>query len=76
MGCNCNKQPTYPTGWRPVSRSQQEQQRNGTPTVDEAAKPASFTLLTASGERQVFGSRLEAEAARVRLGAGSILPST
>lgn len=60
MACNCKKVVRQPYGTRP--------------TKDETQKPAekpasqSFTLERRDGTTQAFGSRLEAEAARVRSG--------
>jgi hypothetical protein len=59
MGCNCGKRATPPPAETVVASGQLASQ--------------SFSFTPPSGPRQVFGSRLEAEAARVRAGgAGSI----
>lgn len=69
MGCNCGK-TTVPAGFgRPVPSTDAP----GPATDDDAGKSRQrFTLRTSSGRTQVFASRLEAEAARVRAGGGSI----
>mgnify|MGYP000911934271 CR=1 FL=1 len=56
--CNCGKtQPPPPPP----------------PPTETAAKTQSFSFIPPSGRTQVFGSRLEAEAARIRAGgAGTI----
>jgi hypothetical protein len=57
MGCNCGgKKPTSTRTTKPPTTGTTQQ----------------FTLTTTSGRVQSFGSRLEAEAARVRDGGGSI----
>lgn len=69
MGCNCGKM-TVPAGFgRPVPSTDAP----GPATDDDAGKGRQrFTLRTSSGRTQVFASRLEAEAARVRAGGDSI----
>lgn len=70
MGCNCGKM-TVPAGFgRPVPSTDAP----GPATADDDAGKGRqrFTLRTSSRRTQVFASRLEAEAARVRAGGGSI----
>lgn len=69
MGCNCGK-PTPPTGAKPKPGSDQ------TPAGGLAGQTQSFTLITSNGKTQKFqGSMLEAQAAIVRAGGGSIRPN-
>lgn len=71
MGCNCGKM-TVPAGFgRPVPST--DAPGPATDDGDDSGKGRQrFTLRTSSGRTQVFASRLEAEAARVRAGGGSI----
>jgi hypothetical protein len=73
MGCNCGKGKTtnanapkkpIPAGVAPNGK---------TPAIDAGGKPMkgvtqAFTLTSAGGRTQTFGSQLEADAARVRQG--------
>lgn len=80
MGCNCGKN-TPPAG------SQPPEQQAATAPVSEAARakagvsvPAtpvqqqSFAFTGRNGKTQTFGSKLEADAERVRSGGGSVRP--
>jgi hypothetical protein len=66
MGCNCGGRKT----------------REPAPPVDEKEQEASagltqsFTLQVPSGQRFVFGSRLEADAMRVRAGGQGTISAT
>lgn len=80
MACNCRKKGTPPTG-SGVSRAQQQAQRGGASTPPTGTPPKTsansgavqqFVLTTSSGRTMSFGSRLEANAARVREGGGTI----
>jgi hypothetical protein len=71
MGCGCGKKtppannqvPENPAPPTDGADAQISRQRGTTQT---------FTLQATSGRTQIFGSRLEAEAARVRQGGGMI----
>lgn len=74
--CNCNKGAQTPAGQQPAPA-----QPSGPTAESQAAATAnargvtqSFALQTSTGQRLVYGSRLEAEAARVRAGGGTIVP--
>lgn len=71
MGCNCGGR--RPTGWGTVPAAQQAKDADAIVKA-QAQKKASeeFVLRTTSGRTSVYGSRLEAEAARIRSGGGSI----
>ena len=84
MPCNCGKTrqvqpvrkpaqaPTPPV--QPRGEVQRLGQRPGTQA--SAARTETFTLVNGAGQRTTFGSRLEAEAALVRLGGrGRIVPT-
>jgi len=69
--CNCGKNRVKPLG------PSKAQKASGTPKKGNPVQPAkgrtqSFTLQARDGSTTVYGSRLEAEAARVRRGGGSI----
>ena len=70
MGCNCGK-TKRPAGMRKGNKKD-------TPNYPVPAKATgqrqSFRLTTTDGKTQTFGSRLEASAARVRAGGGTIRP--
>lgn len=66
MACNCGKRKKKPT--------QQGAAKPKPPTPADDAK-SQFMLITASGQMQRFGSKLEAEAANERMGAtGQVRP--
>lgn len=76
MGCNCKKNKTKPLGKAGVAGRK-------TTTVDNtsagiaarrqaAARATSYTLTRTDGRTEVYGSRLEADAARVRAGGGYV----
>jgi len=66
--CNCSKNRTsQATGFARPSRDAQNAQR-------DAAKRESHEFTAPTGEKKVVGSRLEASAARVRAGGGTIRP--
>lgn len=66
--CNCSKNRTaQATGFARPGREAQAAQRDG-------AKAQSIEFTAPSGEKKVVGSRLEASAARVRAGGGTIRP--
>lgn len=86
MGCNCSKNGS-PTGfaqqkpepWQ-LSDTAHEASRIGPePTGQGQPEPVgatqSFTLRTGDGRTQSFGSKLEADAARIRAGGGQIQPA-
>lgn len=86
MGCNCSKNKAQPTGFaRPSTATQDatraaagiqtpQPQASGTDTSTKGATE-SFTLQDRNGRTQSFGSKLEANAARVRAGGGTIRPA-
>ncbi len=66
--CNCSKNRTsQATGFARAGREAQATQR-------EAAAKQSLEFTAPDGEKKVVGSRLEASAARVRAGGGTIRP--
>lgn len=71
MGCGCNKK-TRPLG---PSKSQKASAapKKGNPVKPAKGRTQSFTLQARDGSRTVYGSRLEAEAARVRKGGGTVI---
>lgn len=66
MACNCSKK-AQPTGFGRSPRDQQLAQREG-------ARQDKARLTTPDGKTATFGSHLEASAARVRRGGGTISP--
>lgn len=75
MGCNCNKKV------KPLGTSGAQKSNTSPPTTAKLKRTStpppqgttqSFTLQARDGSTATFGSRLEAEAARVRAGGGSI----
>ena len=72
MGCNCNKK-VQPTGFAVPSTATQDAQRAAAEAAAiQANTTQSFTLRTSDGRTQSFGSRLEANAAMIRAGGGTI----
>lgn len=57
MACNCNRKRTN---------------RNATANSNRREVQTSFTLIKKDGTKEVFGSKLEANAARVRAGGGLV----
>lgn len=57
---------------RPLSPNQKKAQEDKRDNQPARQPSQSFTLRTSDGRTQKFGSRLEAEAAKVRAGGGSI----
>jgi len=72
MGCNCGKK--RPTGMSPSKRDQRAASYPIPATKKASGQRQSFRLTTTDGKTQTFGSRLEASAARVRAGGGTIRP--
>lgn len=87
MACNCGKNRSQPTGYgqarqseNPSSNGQDETRSRAAATANahRVASPAptgmtqSFQLQARDGSTQSFGSRLEADAARIRAGGGEI----
>ena len=75
MGCNCGKSSASQVR-QTQGQAPKPQPRSNTPAAVTVAKPLkgvtqAFTL-TVHGRTQSFGSRLEAEAARVRAGGGVV----
>lgn len=69
MGCNCSKNRRQPLG----TTAQTEPRTAGQVQEQEAqSRTQTFVLTTNDGRTQTFGSRLEASAARVRQGGGTI----
>lgn len=68
MACNCGKRSQV-TGFGRTGREQQESQRAG------AAAAERVQLTAPDGKKTVHGSHLEASAARVRAGGGTIRPA-
>jgi hypothetical protein len=64
MGCNCGKAKTRPAPAAPRPAP--------TPTGGKLSGPTQTFELTADDRTQTFGSELEANAARVRLGFGVV----
>lgn len=60
MGCNCNKGKS--------------QRKTGTEQDTSQGTTQSFALDRRDGSTERFGSRLEAEAARIRAGGGQVRP--
>lgn len=88
MGCACNKNSTPPTGSTAARTAAAAAQQAAADAAARASNPSvssigptaplqgrtqSFALRTSDGRTQSFGSRLEAQAARLRTG-GEILP--
>lgn len=65
MGCNCGNKR------RPLGSGS----TSGSNPATGTAATRQYVLQTKDGKRLTFGSRLEASAARVRYGGGSIYPS-
>ena len=64
MPCNCNKRgAARPRTFRPQNPPKTEQKPK-----DEKGTTQNFSLVQRDGSQETFGSRLEAEAARVRRG--------
>lgn len=88
MGCNCRKGRTAPLGTgnnrsarKPLDTSADMSQPTGRdPKAAQRSarlgtgRTQSFTLEARDGSTQTFGSRLEAQAARVRTGGGTVKP--
>lgn len=85
MGCGCGKSATPPTGSTPPesqvaaatpagSISAASKAPAGSSTPRETPTQQSFALTTRDGKTQTFGSKLEADAERVRRGGGSVRP--
>jgi hypothetical protein len=86
-GCNCGKN-RQPTGYGQVRQvpadnntDREERSRQAaTANANRTGSPAplgmtqNFTLQTRDGGTQSFGSKLEADAARIRAGGGEIRP--
>lgn len=83
MGCNCSKNRAQPTGFMGTQR--QDAQRAAANQPQQAPKPPApatntdgatqqFVLTDRSGKTQSFSRRLDAEAAKVRAGGGTIKP--
>lgn len=76
MGCNCNKRK--PVGPRTSNQNlvddptKARMRQPARPTPPPSGETQTFTLSTSDGRTQTFGSRLEAEAERIRRGGGSI----
>lgn len=67
MGCNCGGSRPRPT---PATTKE-------APEPVSTGQVQSFQLVMEGGRTQVFGSRLEADAARVRAGGrGRVVPTT
>jgi hypothetical protein len=71
MTCGCQKNRVPPAGASAPDPSGRSTQGIGQPVELPGQK---FELTTHSGGTETFGSRLEANAARVRAGGGSIRP--
>jgi hypothetical protein len=90
MGCGCGSR-AQATGFGASQATQQSVQPEPTsdwqdprlvpangvmaPAGAGSGATQSFTLQTADGRTQTFGSRLEAQAERVRAGGGTIQPA-
>lgn len=77
MACNCGKnqqRPNGATGKSATAKSQQQIQREGAKAQAQNSKTQSFELKTRDGRTQSFSRRLDADAARVRAGGGTIRP--
>ncbi len=87
MACNCGKNRSQPTGYgqarsdNPAPANQQDEARSraaATANANRVGSPAptgmtqSFQLQARDGSTQSFGSKLEADAARIRAGGGEI----
>lgn len=68
MGCGCRKK-TAPLG---PSKKTETASKKGNPVKPAKGRTQSFTLQARDGSLTVYGSRLEAEAARVRKGGGTV----
>lgn len=67
MGCNCGKKR------QPLGMTNGKGQKGTEGTAKQTGQTQRFVLTETSGKTQTFGSRLEAEAARIRKGrAGTI----
>lgn len=71
MGCSCGKKKGSQT--LPAGFGKQAPVEELVPKKGSGAKQK-FTLQTSSGKTAQFGSKLEAQAARVRAGGGTIHP--
>jgi hypothetical protein len=76
MACNCNKAKTPPKGMKASTASAQPAPPPPSQPRPDAPKGAtqSFALFVGSSRIEDYGSRLEADAARVRLGQGRVVP--
>lgn len=78
MGCNCNKNSTPPTGYgydsqqAKLAADEERRAANMAEAERRDSQNNSYTLKKLDGSTQTFGSRLEAQAERVRAGGGSI----
>lgn len=74
MGCNCGKNKgkgTPPLGGK-GGQSQQEKQREGAKSL--TAGGGGYVLEKLNGQTERFSRQLDASAARVRAGGGTIRP--
>lgn len=71
MACGCNKNSTPPAG-----AARPDPSGNSTQGIPQPVQRVTqqYELTTHNGSKESFGSRLEANAARVRAGGGSIRP--
>jgi hypothetical protein len=67
MGCNCGKNKRQPTGAATTAAAPPTPPPAPTPPPT-TGRTQRFTLTSGSGRTQSFGSKLEADAARVRSG--------
>lgn len=74
MGCNCGKNRVKPIGSSGTS-STSKQRTVQMPTLEKPKGTTQSYTLTRNGTVQTFGSRLEAESARVRGGGGIVRPT-
>lgn len=84
MGCSCNKRRGQaaskgsvkpPTSSAATSANETEKALTASATSARSGSSGAFTLLAPDGRTLSFGSRLEASAARIRLGGGTIRPA-
>lgn len=75
MGCtSCGKKarPLGPSSQKNTSPPTKAKMKQPAPQPPMRGKTQSFTLQARDGSMTTYGSRLEAEAARVRAGGGNI----
>lgn len=75
MGCNCGKnkkKQTMPAGFK--GGAKQAPKPQGTQSAPAQGRSQSFELRTPQGSTAFYGSKLEAQAARLRAGGGTIYP--